>query len=99
MASPSSVTVAPPWALSQSGLPARGGPGHCSFSPTAGRRRESSTSAVQFRLLELLFDQSAEIHALLGPVLRAQTAQAAELRSHLGTVDPDAAVTPYLGRY
>ena len=54
--------------------------------------------AVQFRLLELLFDQPAEIDALLGPVLESRAAQAAELRSHLGTVDPDA-VTPYLGRY
>jgi hypothetical protein len=54
--------------------------------------------AVQFRLLELLFDQPAEFDALLGPVLEAQTAQVTELRAHLGTVDPDA-VAPYLGRY
>jgi CubicO group peptidase (beta-lactamase class C family) len=54
--------------------------------------------AVQFRLLELLFDQPSEFDALLGPFLESQAAQAAELRSHLGTVDPDA-VRPYLGRY
>ena len=35
---------------------------------------------------------------MLGPFLEAQTAQLAELRAHLGTVDP-AAVAPYLGRY
>jgi CubicO group peptidase (beta-lactamase class C family) len=54
--------------------------------------------AVQFRLFELLFDQSAEFDAMLGPFLEAQTAQLGELRAHLGTVDP-AAVAPYLGRY
>jgi CubicO group peptidase (beta-lactamase class C family) len=54
--------------------------------------------AVQFRLFELLFDQSAEFEAMLGPFLEAQTAQLGELRAHLGRVDP-AAVAPYLGRY
>jgi len=54
--------------------------------------------AVQFRLFELLFDQSAEFAAMLGPFLEAQTARLGELRAHLGTVDP-AAVAPYLGRY
>jgi CubicO group peptidase (beta-lactamase class C family) len=54
--------------------------------------------AVQFHLFELLFDQSAEFDALLGPFLEAQTAQLGELRAHLGTVGPDA-VAPYLGHY
>ncbi len=54
--------------------------------------------AVQFRLLELLFDQPAEFDALLGPFLEAQTAQLAELQAQLGAVDP-AEVSPYLGRY
>jgi CubicO group peptidase (beta-lactamase class C family) len=54
--------------------------------------------AVQFRLFELLFDQSAEFDALLGPFLEVQTAQLGELRAHLETVDPEA-VAPYLGRY
>jgi CubicO group peptidase (beta-lactamase class C family) len=54
--------------------------------------------AVQFRLFELLFDQSAEFDALLGPFLEVQTAQLGELRAHLGTVGP-AAVAPYLGHY
>jgi CubicO group peptidase (beta-lactamase class C family) len=54
--------------------------------------------AVQFRLLELLFDQPAEFDAMLGPFLEAQTTQLGEVRAHLGTVDPDA-VAPYLGRY
>jgi CubicO group peptidase (beta-lactamase class C family) len=54
--------------------------------------------AVQFRLLELLFDQPAEFDALLGQFLEAQTAQVAELQAQLGTVDL-AAVAPYLGRY
>jgi CubicO group peptidase (beta-lactamase class C family) len=54
--------------------------------------------SVQFRLLELLFDQPAAFDTMLGQVLEAQTAQVAEFRAQLGTVDP-AAVAPYLGHY
>ena len=54
--------------------------------------------AVQFRLLELLFDQPARFDAMLDQVLEAQAAQLADFRARLGTVDPDA-VAPYLGHY
>jgi hypothetical protein len=50
---------------------------------------------VQFRLLELLFDQPAEMDAALQ---KANAALAARLRPALGVVEP-AAVAPYLGRY
>jgi CubicO group peptidase (beta-lactamase class C family) len=51
--------------------------------------------AVQFRLLELLFDQPAAMDAALE---EASAAIAARLRPALGGVDP-AVVAPYLGRY
>jgi CubicO group peptidase (beta-lactamase class C family) len=51
--------------------------------------------AVQFRLLELLFDQPEEMDAALE---EANAALAPRLRPALGVVDP-AAVAPYLGRY
>jgi CubicO group peptidase (beta-lactamase class C family) len=54
--------------------------------------------SVQFRLLELLFDQPAAFDAMLGQFLAAQAERIAEFRAQLGTVDP-AAVAPYLGRY
>ena len=54
--------------------------------------------AVQFRLLELLFDQPAEFDAMLDQALEAQVAQFADFRAQLGTVDL-AAVAEYLGRY
>jgi CubicO group peptidase (beta-lactamase class C family) len=54
--------------------------------------------AVQFRLLELLFDQPAEFDAMLEQALEAQMAQFADFRAQLGTVDR-AAVAEYLGRY
>jgi CubicO group peptidase (beta-lactamase class C family) len=65
---------------------------------SGGQAAGTFNLAVQFRLLELLFDQPAEFDAMLGPFLKAQTAQMAELQADLGTVDP-AAVAPYLGRY
>src|SRR5215217_7416167 len=65
---------------------------------TGGLPAGTFNLAVQFRLLEVLFDQPAEFDAMLGPFLAAQMAQVAELQAHLGTVDP-AAVSPYLGRY
>jgi CubicO group peptidase (beta-lactamase class C family) len=52
------------------------------------------TLGVQNRLFELLFDQPAEFDPLLGQLLEAGAAQAAQLRP----VDP-AAVAPYLGQY
>jgi hypothetical protein len=55
-------------------------------------------NAVEFRLFELLFDQPAEIDALLDQSLEAQAAQLAEVQAQLRPVDP-AVVTPYLGRY
>jgi hypothetical protein len=51
--------------------------------------------AVQFRLLELLFDQPPAMDAALA---EAKAALVARLRPALGVVDP-AAVAPYLGRY
>jgi CubicO group peptidase (beta-lactamase class C family) len=56
------------------------------------------TYAVQFRLLELLFDQPAAFDALLTAGLAGAAAGRADLLTHLGEIDP-AAVTPYLGRY
>jgi CubicO group peptidase (beta-lactamase class C family) len=54
--------------------------------------------AVQFRLLELLFDQPAEFDAMLGPFLDARAGQIAELSAQLQPVAPDT-IAPYLGRY
>ena len=56
------------------------------------------TYAVQFRLLELLFDQPAAFDAILATSLAGAAAGRADLLAHLGEIDP-AAVTPYLGRY
>jgi CubicO group peptidase (beta-lactamase class C family) len=56
------------------------------------------TYAVQFRLLELLFDQPAAFDTLLATSLAGAAAGRADLLAHLGEIDP-AAVTPYLGRY
>jgi CubicO group peptidase (beta-lactamase class C family) len=56
------------------------------------------TYAVQFRLLELLFDQPAAFDALLTTSLNSAAEGRADLLAHLGEIDP-AAVTPYLGRY
>lgn len=58
----------------------------------------SFTYAVQFRLLELVFDQPAAFDALLEASLAGSAAGRADLLAHLGEIDP-AAVTPYLGRY
>ena len=54
--------------------------------------------SVQFRLLELLFDQPTAFDAMLDQFLETQTAQVDEFRAQLGSVDP-AVVAPYLGRY
>ena len=53
------------------------------------------TSAVHFRLLELLFDQSAEMDTQLSTLVEARAAGRPQLAPH---VDP-AAVAPYLCRY
>jgi len=53
------------------------------------------TFAVHFHLLELLFDQPAEMDAQLFALAQARAAGRPQLASH---VDP-AAVAPYLGRY
>jgi CubicO group peptidase (beta-lactamase class C family) len=53
------------------------------------------TFAVHFHLLELLFDQPAEMDAQLFALAQASAAGRPQLASH---VDP-AAVAPYLGRY
>ena len=56
------------------------------------------TYAVQFRLLELLFDQPAAFDALLAASLTSAAEGRADQLAHLEEIDP-AAVTPYLGRY
>ena len=56
------------------------------------------TYAVQFRLLEILFDRPASFDAGLMPILAAAAEGRADLLAQLGNVDP-AAVGPYLGRY
>jgi CubicO group peptidase (beta-lactamase class C family) len=56
------------------------------------------TYAVQFRLLDLLFDQPAAFDALLEASLAGAAQGRADLLAHLGEIDP-AGVTPYLGRY
>jgi hypothetical protein len=56
------------------------------------------TYAIQFRLLELVFDQPAAFDALLAKSLASAAAARADLQAHLGEIDP-AGVTPYLGRY
>ena len=53
---------------------------------------------VQFRLLELLFDQPAEFDGLLSQFIDAVTAETAQVLGRLAPVDPSA-VAPYLGRY
>ena len=54
--------------------------------------------AVQFRLLELVFDQPAAFDALLETSLAGAAGARADLLAHLGEID-QAAVTPYLGPY
>jgi CubicO group peptidase (beta-lactamase class C family) len=56
------------------------------------------TTAVQMRLLELLFDLPATIDEVLAPGPAAVAQAREELLAQLGPVDP-AAVDPYLGRY
>jgi CubicO group peptidase (beta-lactamase class C family) len=56
------------------------------------------TYAVQFRLLELLFEQPAVFDTLLTASLTGAAEGRADLLDHLGEID-QAAVTPYLGRY
>jgi CubicO group peptidase (beta-lactamase class C family) len=53
---------------------------------------------VQFRLLELLFDQTPEIEALLTQFIAVTTEGNAQVLAQLAPVDP-AAVAPDLGRY
>jgi CubicO group peptidase (beta-lactamase class C family) len=52
------------------------------------------TFAVHFHLLELLFDQPAEVDAQLFALAQARAAGRPQLASHV-----EAAVAPYLGRY
>jgi hypothetical protein len=52
--------------------------------------------AVEARLLELLFDQPAEIDPLLPDLVGGAAAEAAQVKAQLGPVEPAAA--PYLGR-
>jgi CubicO group peptidase (beta-lactamase class C family) len=59
---------------------------------------ETFTTAVQMRLLELLFDLPATIDAVLAPGPAAVAQARDDLLAELGQVDP-AAVTPFLGRY
>jgi hypothetical protein len=54
--------------------------------------------AVQIRLLELVFDQPAEIDPVLPGLLADLAAETTQVVAQLGPVDP-AAVAPYLGRY
>jgi CubicO group peptidase (beta-lactamase class C family) len=56
------------------------------------------TTAVQMRLLELLFDLPATIDGVLSPRSAAIAAARGTLLAQLGPVDP-AAVAPYMGRY
>lgn len=56
------------------------------------------TTAVQMRLLELLFDLPATIDAELAPGPAAVAQARDELLAQLGEVDP-AVVAPFLGRY
>jgi CubicO group peptidase (beta-lactamase class C family) len=56
------------------------------------------TYAIQFRLLELIFDQPAAFDDLLAKSLASAAESRADLLAHLGEIDP-AGVAPYLGRY
>jgi CubicO group peptidase (beta-lactamase class C family) len=56
------------------------------------------TYAVQFRLLELVFDQPAAFDTMLATSLAAAAGARSDLLAHLGAIEP-AAMTPYLGRY
>ena len=56
------------------------------------------TYAVQFRLLELVFDQPAAFDAMLATSLVRTAALRADLMARLGEIDP-AAVMSYLGQY
>jgi len=53
---------------------------------------------VQFRLLELVYDQPSEGETLMAPFVEATIAQFAEIQGVLGEVDPQAAA-PFVGRY
>ena len=59
---------------------------------------ETFTTAVQMRLLELLFDLPATIDAELAPGPAAVAQAREDFLAHRGPIDP-AAVTPFLGRY
>jgi hypothetical protein len=61
-------------------------------------KAETFTTAVQMRLLELLFDLPATIDAVLAPGPAAVAQARDDLLAQLGSVDP-AAVAPFLGRY
>jgi CubicO group peptidase (beta-lactamase class C family) len=61
-------------------------------------KAETFTTAVQMRLLELLFDLPTTIDAVLAPGSAAVAEARDDLLAELGQVDP-AAVTPFLGRY
>ena len=54
--------------------------------------------AIKFRLLELLFDQPAEIDPFLPELLEHLAIETAHVLAQLGPVDPST-VAPYLGRY
>ena len=56
------------------------------------------TQAIKVRLLELLFDQPAEIDPFLPGLLDDLAADTAQILARLGPVDPSS-VAPYLGRY
>ena len=59
---------------------------------------QAFTTAVQMRLLELLYDLPAAIDAVQAPVAVAIAEAREKLLAQLGPVDP-AAVAPFLGRY
>jgi CubicO group peptidase (beta-lactamase class C family) len=59
---------------------------------------ELFATSVQYRLLELLFGQPAEIDPLLEEFFVGYQSGLAEFQTLLGDVDP-ATVVPYLGRY
>jgi CubicO group peptidase (beta-lactamase class C family) len=65
---------------------------------TNGRVTNAFNEAVRFRLLELLFDQPAEVDAQATFAFETLRQQLADAMAELTEVDP-AQVEPYLGRY
>jgi hypothetical protein len=63
-----------------------------------GPAAQTFTTAAQYRLFELLFDEPAEVDQLANQLAHSTSSGLAQMAAELGQVDPTV-VTPYLGYY